>query len=82
LTAEVDIRPFQWDKQEVKVMSKVVKKKTAGGLIVEKYRPRMNKLTPAQRRQLRDQAMRIAFGHSKGENGRVADVSFGFISLV
>jgi len=44
-------------------MSKVVEKKTAGALITEKYRSRMNKLTPAQRRQLRDHAMRIAFGH-------------------
>jgi len=44
-------------------MSKIVEKKTAGALALEKYRPRMNKLTPAQRRQLRDRAMRIAFGH-------------------
>jgi hypothetical protein len=44
-------------------MRKVEEKKTAGALIVEKYRPRMNKLTPGQRRQLRDDAMRIAFGH-------------------
>jgi hypothetical protein len=46
----------------VKIVRKVVEKKTAGALVVEKYRPRMNKLTPAQQRQLRDDAMRIAFG--------------------
>jgi hypothetical protein len=45
-------------------MRKVVEKKTPGALIVEKYRPQMNKLSPAQRRQLRDRAMRIAFGHA------------------
>ena len=41
-----------------------MEKKTPGALIVEKYRPQMNKLTPAQRRRLRDRAMRIAFGHA------------------
>jgi hypothetical protein len=41
----------------------VAEKKTPGTLIVEKYRPRMNKLTPAERQQLRDRAMQIAFGH-------------------
>jgi hypothetical protein len=44
-------------------MRKTAEKKTPGTLIMEKYRPRMNKLTPTQRRQLRDHAMRIAFGH-------------------
>jgi len=44
-------------------MSKTVEKKTPGTLIVEKYRPRMNKLTPAQRLHLRDRAMQLAFGH-------------------
>jgi hypothetical protein len=61
--SEVDNRRCQWNKEGVKVMSKVMKKKTGGALIMEKYRPRMNKLTAAQRRQLRDHAMRIAFGH-------------------
>lgn len=41
----------------------VAEKKTRGTLIVEKYRPRMNKLTPAERQQLRDRAMQLAFGH-------------------
>jgi hypothetical protein len=63
LTSEVGITPNRWDKKDVKIMSKVVEKKTAGTFIVEKYRSRLNKLTPAQRRRLRDQAMRIAFGH-------------------
>lgn len=44
-------------------MKKNVEKKTPGALIVEKYRPRLNKLTPAERQQLRDRAMQIAFGH-------------------
>ena len=40
-----------------------MEKKTRGTLIVENYRPLMNKLTPAQRLKLRGDAMRIAFGH-------------------
>jgi hypothetical protein len=47
----------------VKVVKKTVEKKTPGALIVEKYRPRMNKLTLAERQQLRDRAMQLAFGH-------------------
>jgi len=47
----------------VKVAKKIVERKTPGALIVEKYRPRMNKLTTSERQQLRDRAMRIAFSH-------------------
>jgi hypothetical protein len=47
----------------LKTVKKNVEKKTSGTLIVEKYRPRLNKLTPAERQQLRDRAMQIAFGH-------------------
>jgi hypothetical protein len=47
----------------LKIVKKNVEKKTSGTLIVEKYRPRLNKLTPAERQQLRDRAMQIAFGH-------------------
>lgn len=53
----------RWNKQSVKAAKKAVEKKTPGTLVVEKYRPRMNKLTMAERRRLRDRAMRIAFGH-------------------
>jgi hypothetical protein len=63
VTRKVDIQPCQWDKQLVKDIRKVVERKTPGALMLEKYRPQMNKLTPAQRRQLRDRTMRIAFGH-------------------
>jgi hypothetical protein len=44
-------------------MRKTVEKKTPGTLVVEKYRPQMNKWTAAQRSQLRGRAMGIAFGH-------------------
>jgi len=47
----------------VKVAKKIVERKTPGALIVEKYLPRMNKLTTSERQQLRDRAMRIAFSH-------------------
>ena len=42
----------------------IAEKKTRGTLIVEKYRPRMNKLTSIERQQLRDRAMQLAFGHA------------------
>ena len=47
----------------MKVAKPTVEKKTPGTLIVEKYRPRLNNLTAAQRQQLRNRAMQIAFGH-------------------
>ena len=37
-------------------------KKSPGTVIVEKYRPRMNKLSPGERRKLLDRAMQIAYG--------------------
>jgi hypothetical protein len=53
-----------WDTCAVKAeKTTVAEKKTPGTLIVEKYRPRMNKLTPTERQQLRDRAMQLAFGH-------------------
>jgi hypothetical protein len=42
----------------------VAENKTRGTLIVEKYRPRMNKLTREERQKLRDRAMQLAFGHA------------------
>lgn len=36
--------------------------KTWGTKVVEKYRPRMNKLTAAQRERLLERAMKIAYG--------------------
>jgi hypothetical protein len=54
-----------WDTTAVKADQPIAaEKKTPGTLIVEKYRPRMNKLTPAGRQQLRDRAMQLAFGHA------------------
>ncbi len=53
-----------WDRRHVKADKSIVaEKKTPGTLIVEKHRPRMNKLTPAERQKLRDRAMQLAFGH-------------------
>ena len=43
----------------MKTVKPVVEKKTPGTLIVEKYRPRMNKLTPAEREQLRQRAAEL-----------------------
>ncbi len=41
----------------MKAAKKIVEKKTPGTLIVEKYRPRMNKLKPAERQRLRNRAL-------------------------
>ena len=54
-----DFRLRKQDKQSVKVAKPVAEKKTSGTLIVEKYRPRMNKLTPAERQQLRQRAAEL-----------------------
>jgi hypothetical protein len=58
-----DIWPRRCNRKAVKVTKKIVEPKTPGTLIVEKYRPRMNKLAPTERQQLRDRAMQLAFGH-------------------
>ena len=57
-----DIGGQPWDKQNVKAAKKNVEKKTPGTLIVEKYRPRMNRLAAAGRQQLRNRARELVFG--------------------
>jgi len=57
--SQFDFRLRKQDKQTVKVAKPVAEKKTPGTLIVEKYRPRMNKLTPAERQQLRRRAAEL-----------------------
>jgi hypothetical protein len=37
-------------------------KKSPGTLMVEKYRPRLNKLSAAERARLLDRAMQLAYG--------------------
>jgi len=54
---QFDTCPPRWDKPDVKPLKKPAAKKTVGISFVGRYRPRMNKLTPAERRQLRDRAM-------------------------
>ena len=44
--------------------------KTPGTRAVEKYRPRMNKLTRAEREELRDYAMKLAYGSAPAPNRR------------
>ena len=58
-----DISQSLCDTRTVKADKAIVaEKKTRGALMIEKYRPRMNKLTPIERQQLRDRAMQLAFG--------------------
>ena len=59
----VDISPSACHTQTVKIAKKTVEQKTPGTMIIEKYRARMSKLTTSERQQLRDRAMRLAFGH-------------------
>ena len=59
LARKFDIHRRKPDKEIVKTVKPVVEKKTPGTLIVEKYRPRMNKLTPAEREQLRQRAAEL-----------------------
>ena len=54
-----DICTHKEDKQNVKAAKKIVEKKTPGTLTVEKHRPLMNKLTLAERRQLRQRATEL-----------------------
>ena len=48
----------------------VVEKKTPGALSVEKHRPLMNKLTPAQRQRLRQRAAELLYGREAIASGR------------
>lgn len=59
-----DTLHYKCDKQAVKTSkATVAERKTRGTLIVEKYRPRLNRLTPTERQRLRNRAMQLAFGH-------------------
>ncbi len=48
----------------------VAEKKTPGTLIVEKHRPLLNKLTPAQRQRLRQRAAELLYGREALASGR------------
>jgi hypothetical protein len=54
----------------VKAEKKIAGKKSAGTLAVEKHRPSMNKLTGTQRRQLRQRAAELLYGHEALASGR------------
>lgn len=54
----------------MKTVKKNLEKKTPGTLAVEKHRPLMNKLTDARRRQLRQRAAELLYGHEALAPGR------------
>ncbi|MEO7297782.1 MAG: hypothetical protein ABI042_04315 [Verrucomicrobiota bacterium] len=54
----------------MKAVKKTEPKKTPGTLAVEKHRPLMNKLTDAQRRQLRHRAAELLYGNEALAPGR------------
>lgn len=53
-----------------KAAAKLREKKTPGTLIVEKYRPRMNKLTDAEREKLLAHAMVTIYGQPANADRR------------
>jgi len=53
-----------------KPAAKAKEKKTPGTLAVEKYRPKMNKLTDAERERLLAQAMVTIYGQSANADRR------------
>ena len=70
VTTEFDICRFKCDKQGVNAAKRAAEKKTQGTLAVEKHRPLMNKLTPAQRRRLRLRAAELLYGREALAPGR------------
>ena len=54
----------------MKVANKTEARKTPGTLAVEKHRPQMNKLTPAQRQRLRQRAAELLYGNEAVAPGR------------
>ncbi len=54
----------------VKTTKPAPEPKTPGTLAVEKHRPQMNKLTPAERRRLRHRAAELLYGHEPATPGR------------
>jgi hypothetical protein len=58
----IDVVACQWDNQGMKAAKTSRERKSPGTLAVEKYRPRMNKLTAAERERLLERAMQIAYG--------------------
>ena len=49
-------------KKRVRAVKRTSLKKSPGTVITEKYRRRMNKLTIAERQQLMERALEIAYG--------------------
>lgn len=54
----------------VKTTKKNIEKKTPGTLAVEKHRPLLNKLGADRRRQLRQRAAALLYGHEALAPGR------------
>ncbi len=48
----------------MKAAKRTREKNSPGTAIVEKYRPRMNRLSPVERQKLLERAMQIAYGEA------------------
>ncbi len=59
---QVDFALLEWDTRSMKAANPKKERKSPGTLIVEKYRPAMNKLTAIERERLLGRAMQIAYG--------------------
>jgi hypothetical protein len=66
----VDCCCQKWDMVSVKNLRPAPETKTPGTVAVEKHRPLLNKLTEAQRRQLRQRAAALLYGHEAPAPGR------------
>jgi hypothetical protein len=66
----LDFAEFPCDKKNVKSAKTEVEKKTSGTLAVERHRPLMNKLSPADRRRLRRRAAELLYGSEPASVGR------------
>lgn len=53
----------------MKKTKSAAEKKTPGTIAVEKHRPLMNKLTPAERRRLRQRAAELLYGRETAPAG-------------
>jgi hypothetical protein len=56
------MRRFLWQEKAMKAAKPAAEKKTPGTLHAEELRARCNKLTDAERSELRDEAMRLYYG--------------------
>jgi len=66
----VDDPQNKWDMNSVKKAKPTTEPKTPGTLAVQRHRPLLNKLSETRRRQLRERAATLLYGHEAPAPGR------------